>query len=41
MEAEELDLIEGVERESVLDAEPEDVWRALTEPGELGWLGDV
>lgn len=41
MEAEELDLIEGVERESVLDAEPEDVWRALTEPGELGWLGEV
>lgn len=41
MEAEELELIEGVERESLLDAEPAQVWRALTDPDELGWLGDV
>lgn len=30
-----------VEREIVLDAGPEDVWRALTEPDQLdGWLGE-
>lgn len=30
-----------VEREIVLDAEPEEVWRALTEPDRMGgWLGE-
>ena len=32
--------LDRVERETLLEAEPAEVWRALTDPDELGWLGE-